>query len=333
MPLTHVPLECVADAREARKSSRRRLLGTAAASGALVAGALTLRKAQPAAAQQLSAQETRSFSTVQRIDINSANYGNPAPSRIQVSGLRGRLIGITVRLNGYRVVQPPDNIGIMLQSPGGTGKVILYGVGGTSNQGAVNLTISDSALVQMPVGSTLSSQHYLPTNTADNGVTAGLNFPPIGGVTPSTPTPGENLAAFNNSSGANLNGTWFLWVRDFTDPPNNVSGEITSWSMTIVTDVNPPVIRNDNYSVKAGETLTVRRPGILENDLDPTGGGVRVSKVIRRSNRLGRLTVKRNGALTFVARRNVSGRFRFRYRAISRSGLHGTARVTIRVTR
>src|SRR5690606_21961889 len=119
--------------------------------------------------------------------INSANYGSPAPSRILVSGLKGRLIGISININGYRVVQPPDGIGIMLQSPGGVGKVILAGVGGTSNQGAVNLTITDSALVAMPENSTLVSRAYLPTNTFEVGDDPGLVFPPVGGVTPSSP--------------------------------------------------------------------------------------------------------------------------------------------------
>lgn len=327
MPLTHVPHECVADARETRKTSRRRLLGAAAASGALVAGGLTFSKAQPAGAQEFTAQQNRSFSSSTPINIPDNSNGEPYGSPIIVSGMVGDITKVTLSIFGFHHTNPED-VEIMLVSPTSVGKVVMAGVGGAFPVQGANLVITDDAQLLMPDNALLTTGNYKPTNHLENPPSPGTSF---GSPAPS-PVLGENFIAFLSLSGANINGSWRLFVKDAVD--NQLSGRITGgWSLRIETNIDEPVVRNDSYTVKAGETLNVRRPGVLENDRDNTGGGLRVSKVIRRSNRLGRLTLKRNGSLTFVARRNVSGRFRFRYRAVSRSGLSGTARVTIRVQR
>jgi subtilisin-like proprotein convertase family protein len=300
------------------------LLGAAAASGALVAGGLTLPKALPAKAQRFSAQATRTFSTTTPITIQDQQVASPYPSAINVTGMPGAIgfgAAVVVGINGLSHPRLKD-IQMCLVSPRGTPVWLMGSVGAvTTSASNMHLRISDSAPGPLPPTDFLSGS-YQPANY-DPLQNTQFPFPAPTNVTSTT------LASFAGLAGSDLNGAWKLFIRD---SERFVAGSLAGWSLTITTDKNFPVLRNDSYRVNAGETLTVKRPGVLENDTDETGT-LRLTKVIRRTNRLGRLTVKRNGALTFVARRNVSGTFRFRYRARSTSGFTGTARVTIRVTR
>lgn len=308
-------------------------MGGAAAS-ALVAGGLSLPFAEPAEAQRFKSQQVRSFANHTYITINDANNATPYPSPIQVSGMVGGITSVSVAIYGLTHTNPED-VAIMLVSPTGVAKVVMNGVGDTSNIAGVNLYISDSAVAFMPEGpgAILETGSYKPTNAADTGVSAGITFPIPGEAGVATPIPGEDFTAFNGLGAFNsndLNGVWRLYVRDTA--LNDFWGHIANgWALGITTNIADPIARRDHYVVKAGETLIVRAPGVLKNDVANTGGKLRLLRPVRNANRLGELLVERNGALRFEARPRVEGVMRVNYTIVARNGLTAVGRITIRV--
>ena len=334
MPTTHDPLARVAEVREERTSTRRQLLGAAAGS-ALVAGGLTLPFAEPAGAQQFSSQQVRAFANPTFITINDGNNASPYPSPVLVRGMVGGITSVAVSIFGLTHTNPED-VAIMLVSPSGVAKVVMNGVGGDNNIAGVNLYISDSAAEFMPPtgpGTTLQSDSYKPTNTADTGASAGITFPIPGASGVATPIPGQNFNAFKGLGTFNpndLNGSWRLYVRDTVQ--NDFWGQISGgWALGITTNIEDPIARDDRYVVKAGETLVVPAPGVLKNDVANTGGRLRVLRPVHQRSRLGELWVERSGSVRFEARRNASGVVRASYTLVAKNGLTAVGRIAIRV--
>ncbi len=130
---------------------------------------------------------------------------------------------MTVTLTGINHISP-DDIDVLLVSPGGQHIILMSDSGGTTD--AVNLTITfdDTAVNSLPDGSGLASGTFKPTN---NGGGADLEFPAPAPASPHSTT----LSVLNGTA---QNGIWSLYTVDDTNditPGNNTIA--MGWSITI----------------------------------------------------------------------------------------------------
>ncbi len=134
------------------------------------------------------------------------------PSTVDVSGLRGRVSKVTVRLTGISHTFP-DDLDFLLQGPEGQNVMLASDAGSPAVAGdtsypanGITLTISDSASRSLSDIGPLVSGFYKPTNNAP-GTGATQELSP-----PAPPAPyGTSLSNFN---GTDPNGTWKLFVLD-----------------------------------------------------------------------------------------------------------------------
>lgn len=88
-----------------------------------------------------------------------------------------------------------------------------------------------------------------------------------------------------------------------------------------------PKARDDRFSAKEDQKLTVRAPGVLRNDK----GAGRLSATKLSSPRHGVLRLKRDGSFVYAPNRDYNGKDSFRYKAVDGRGKTGRATVTITV--
>lgn len=180
-----------------------------------------------ALAHGLAMGETATFSNTGGITVNDGSAptaASPYPSGITVAGMTGVVNKVTVQLQGLTHTFP-DDLDIMLVSPGGQQAVILSDVGFNADLFGINLVIDDDAANSMPDTTTLASGTYKPTN-----IGAGDAFPAP------APAAGSNVA-LSSFEGVAPNGTWNLYIVDDT---NVDSGSLTGWSLTITTVIPAP---------------------------------------------------------------------------------------------
>lgn len=91
----------------------------------------------------------------------------------------------------------------------------------------------------------------------------------------------------------------------------------TSQAAVITFTVQPlndaPEASPESYTVKAGETLTVSDPGVLENDMDVDGDAL--TSITSSSPAFGSLTLNTDGSFEYAAPNDYSGEVVFSYRA------------------
>lgn len=91
----------------------------------------------------------------------------------------------------------------------------------------------------------------------------------------------------------------------------------TSQPAVITFTVQPlndaPEASPESYTVKAGETLTVSDPGVLENDIDVDGDAL--TSITSSSPAFGSLTLNTDGSFEYAAPNDYSGEVVFSYRA------------------
>ncbi len=160
---------------------------------------------------------TLTFTNATGISIPDEGTASPYPSAIVVSGLTGLITDVDVTLTGLQHTNI-SNVDAMLVGPGGqTALLFAAGVFGGVN---ANVTFDDAAAINWTgVGGTVR-----PFSHVDGDVFAA--------PAPSTPTTfgPQFLSVFNGLSG---NGTWNLFVQDFSELD---SGSVASWSLAITTD-------------------------------------------------------------------------------------------------
>ncbi len=188
--------------------------------------------------------QTFTFSNTATITIPSSGTATPYPSTINVSGLSGTIVNISVRLIGYNHTFP-DDVDVLLVGPAGTAAqsvVLMADVGGGSDVVNVDLVIEDGAAA-MPDSSLLTSGTYAPTN------------PVPGDVFPAPAPAGPHGATFASMGliggpASAANGTWSLYVLDdLSADAGSFSG---GWSITF-TVVAPPQFA---YAPVPGSTVT-----------------------------------------------------------------------------
>ena len=165
------------------------------------------------------------FSNTAAITINDNAPATPYPSNITVSGLSGNK-NIKLTLTGFAHTFPSD-VDVLLVGPGGQKFVPMSDAGGTSAVTNVNITLTDTAAAAVPAPVTTGD--WKPTNvdtTTDvfpaPAPTAPYNNPAPAGT--------ETFVSTFGTSGATMNGTWSLYVRD--DAGIDVGQIAGGWSLT-----------------------------------------------------------------------------------------------------
>src|SRR4029079_10802727 len=83
------------------------------------------------------------FANSTAVTINDAASASPYPDDIAVSGLSGNITKVTVDITGISHTFP-DDLDILLVSPGGQNAIIMSDVGGGTDVTGINLTLDDS---------------------------------------------------------------------------------------------------------------------------------------------------------------------------------------------
>lgn len=122
--------------------------------------------------------------------------------------------------------------------------------------------------------------------------------------------------AFSYQPQANYNGTdTFTYVLD--------DGTLVSRPATVSIRVSPlldaPDVRNDSFSTRMNTALTVGRPGVLGNDKDLDGFGLRAAVASQPAR--GSLDLRPDGSLTYVPGTGWTGFDSFSYRAVDATGV------------
>lgn len=163
-------------------------------------------------------------------------------------------------------------------------------------------------------------------------------------VVPTDPTedplfvcPGvDDIYCYPNSTTAS---TSFLWpdsVVSVDPPPDSEMTEWIdlapadwwSWYWDAATENSPPRCQDDAYETWQGQSLQVAAAvGLLANDSDPEAGPLNVAVVENASH--GTVTLRPDGAFTYVPDEHFVGVDRFTYRAFDASRLSDLAGVEI----
>jgi subtilisin-like proprotein convertase family protein len=153
---------------------------------------------------------TRTFANTGSIAIPSGSSSpvsssNRYPSPIGVSGLKGRIRDVNVRLLGFTHTYPSD-VEVLLVGPGGQTAVLMTWVGGGEDIAGVNLRLDDEAQAPLPEleDIELQSGAYWPVNGSSGIIEFNTPAPPVTRAN-------AGLAIFD---GTDPNGTWRLFVQD-----------------------------------------------------------------------------------------------------------------------
>ena len=169
---------------------------------------------------------TNTFANTNAIIINDfapapAPYlATPYPSIINVSGVGGSLIKVTVTFANLTHSWPAD-IDALLESPSPQSALLMANAGGSFAIHDVTLTFDDATNNSFLTTNQIVSGTYKPT----------AYFPVATFPAPAPPDPyATNLSGFNRS---NPNGAWSLFVIDDTAINDGVISN--GWSLTLIT--------------------------------------------------------------------------------------------------
>ncbi len=162
--------------------------------------------------------EKQTYASTTAVTIPAIGQASVYPSAINIAGLQGRISKVTVKLNGLSHAFP-DDLDILLVSPGGQGVLLMSDAGGTADLVGVDLTFSDAASSVLPDATKINTGTYRPTNYGTGDTFTGA---------PAGPYASE-LAAF---IGGVANGDWQLYI---VDDGASDGGSLTGWSIDIQT--------------------------------------------------------------------------------------------------
>lgn len=172
------------------------------------------------------------YANANAITIRDNTTAVPYPSSIDVAGVSGSLLGLTVGLVGFSHTYA-DDVDILLVGPEGQSVILASNVSGDgSGQSVSDLswTFSDLAADYLPNTNTLASGVFKPTDYDDQ-------FDP-GDVFPWPAPSGSYGTALGVFDGTNPNGTWSLYVvDDYSGDSGYISG---GWWLAFGTDVPGP---------------------------------------------------------------------------------------------
>lgn len=224
------------------------------------------------------------FSNTAAITINDNAAATPYPSDVIVAGLTGNKT-IKLNLNGLTHTYP-DDIDILLVGPGGQKFMAMSDLGGSGDVTNINLTLHDGATSILPAAQ-LTSGEFKPGNedTTSDVMPAPA---PAGPYSSPAPAGSATFASVFGSSGAAMNGTWSLYVRD--DAATDFGLLTGGWSLTF---------EANDYSCAVGPTASTAFIG--GRVILPTSGivsGVKVT-LTKPNGEVLNAKVRRDGAYRF----------------------------------
>lgn len=179
-------------------------------------------------APQPAQAATATFTSDAGVGI-SRNTANPYPSTINVAGVSGTVLHVSLTLNGlfYQHSIDPDGcnwdeLDILLAGPGGQVAMVMSDVArnGNGSDAQRTLTFDDNMLIPLPSNGDFESGSYFATDYEP-----GDTLPAPAPVGPY----GTNFSVF---TGAPANGLWSLYARS-ERTFSGCQGGISSWSLTI----------------------------------------------------------------------------------------------------
>ncbi len=187
------------------------------------------------------------------------------PSTITVAGLQGGYIsGLEVTLVGLRHPSPGD-LDVLLVAPDNKTAAVLMahvGDGTPTPAGGVRLTFDQVNGATLVPGNPLVNGTYLPLKNNASG----LQFSLPKGFNVATPY-GSDLSVFTGLSGANLNGTWSLFVMADNLGAFNPNGSINNWLLSIQTSPGAAPIGPQTTFENVPLVLTIPILSDMTNDL------------------------------------------------------------------
>lgn len=199
----------------------------------------------------------RTFANNRRIVINDNSGASDYPSIITVAGLVGDVSQVKVGLNGL-AHGFPDDVDVLLVSPGGQKVLLLSDAGGGTSITNVTLLLSDSGGSSVPDNAAITSGTFRPSNY-DNA------SDPFASPAPAPGNSGYDttLAAFNGSP---ANGDWKLYIVDDTASD---SGYLTGgWSLYVTT--KPRITGLADVTVKEDQGFELPFTLVEESFVDPS---------------------------------------------------------------
>jgi subtilisin-like proprotein convertase family protein len=186
---------------------------------------------------------TASFSNPAPFDIRTGPAGNadPYPSEVSVSGFSGTTAAVSVRINDFSHTAP-DEVGILLRAPNGDSLLLQSGAGDSTDINNLTYTISDGVFPDLPDTGVIAPGTYQPTSYYG----ASDDYPSPGpGTSYGVPGPSGSGSFAGSFGGDNPNGTWRLFVRDFS---GGDGGSIAGGWTLKVTDNSPFAPDNDVFA-------------------------------------------------------------------------------------
>ncbi|MEP7076031.1 MAG: M36 family metallopeptidase [Acidobacteriota bacterium] len=208
------------------------------------------------------------FSNTAPITINDGGFGNtPAPASpygntIFVSGLSGTK-SLRVGFTGFSHPFPGD-VDMLLVGPHGQKMIIMSDAIAGPDAVNTNFSLVDSAADPLPEnGALLNDGEYRPTNYGAFDI-----FPPSAPAAPyfsPEPIASTTFTSLFGTDGANLNGTWQLYiVDDLSGFVGSVSG---GWYLEFASDAGfacsfaPPGPPRADFDGDGRSDVSVQRPG------------------------------------------------------------------------
>jgi len=152
------------------------------------------------------------------ITINDSGIADPYPSIISVPMVSGVISRVEVALHNLNHTYP-DDIDVILVSPGGESAYLMSDAGNGFDIFDVELTFADDAMGTLPDGALITSGAYQPTDFEGGDV---LPAPAPGGPY------ATNFSVFN---GFNPTGDWSLFV--FDDTGGDQGSIVDGWTLTL----------------------------------------------------------------------------------------------------
>ena len=143
------------------------------------------------------------------------------PSTITIANLTGTVSKVVVTLTNLSHTYP-DDLDILLVSPGNRVAMIMSDVGGAIPIAGITLSLDDAAVDNLPNSAALASGIFKPTNFNDS------QSDNLAGPAPA----GPYLASLSVFNDIDPNGVWSLYLYD--DSLQDF-GQLGGWSLTITT--------------------------------------------------------------------------------------------------
>jgi subtilisin-like proprotein convertase family protein len=170
-------------------------------------------------------QMTGSFTNQTAIALLDDGPAEVYPSSLVVQGMTGLIAKVTVTLVGLSHTFP-DDLDVLIVSPGGQRTVLMSDAGGSFPVEEAVITFEDG-LTPIPNTTPIESASYAPANW---------------GITPDVwdaPAPnGPHPAILTNLNGGDPNGTWNLYLID--DTLESIGFLSGGWRLTVTSEVILP---------------------------------------------------------------------------------------------